>query len=1140
MRDQPKFVSRFALRALLAIGMLGYAEAFCGVKSTDQDTAVSRPQLYSKHADAKGRILEETGSQQNQSGYLSVREADIQGTASGLRANIVWSAIENEKDPQQCIISGSTIQLGDHKYVCTDEDLITASKLNRIKEHLNWTAAWLETALRLKPVLDSITIDSSAALPPGVPRGPYEHSDVVIVMTAHPDPHGAVAGYASCVQRDQHQRCVAGTFNWCPRTVELKEGNEITAGARRLALHEVVHVLEGIKVDAKMVDDHGHPQPSSYAFTKTHDAAYNRSVVLVKSPRVLNVSREQYGCANLSGVPLEDQGLGVGAHWEARVMGPELMSYGEGVGEPYISDLTLAFLEDTGYYVANYSHAGRLVEPSAPHLHYQPLNFLLTSSAEGPVDGYTPPPEQSPGMLRWGRGEGCSFLQGRAEGWSSVAFKVDSREVKRYTCAEGDQDPKRFGCSYDNRMSAVCVISEYDTDHPADPERTCVQDPDGGHSTCIANRMPGGQIPKEFDALGDTSRGGFNSAMDYVPVRVGYWSCLDKQIHNKESAMRTEWGTALNFGSKFSPAALDATKFGGQAHCPECRCFLSSLMDAATANPTFPEYGLCYPSNCVKSDLLQVGIQKLEGVYWYRCPKEGGKMYIPRLTGSILCPPAKEFCKYENITGKLPPLHWTQGAQSGDVYVRANRLEYAETNVIMEWLLLTMVLAVMLLAMGCMCCCRSTMAALCCGNTETMYSNLKPELLLMEGHLQGYTVVIASSSLLMMIGGYGLGMCFMYQGFDSKYTKLVLVPATLCILLARSGLHAGDALLSPRLGGPSCSEGKLRPTALRGAVQQQAHEEVWDALFYAYAGLAMFTTLLTLSVLVSEFPQALDMYLRSLPFADQDDSDSGDISAVGLWSGLAAAAVFLGLVGCVKILTIAVLLESAFSIMNSVYTVAGVGACYIASFAVSQVKTPEDGWLVPSVDFETLIYILDGGLITIGILGIAYNSTQEKGYVRLYVFVGAAELLALIIVAGAYSTWWQDEELDDWSATCGVMFMITCWAGVWLLASSLCGAIQRAGWAQQMQRDKHEHSRMEIIFSEEESPSDAEEEPKLQRSASRDADIEENDERDDNDEEDYEDLDDLEDENEDRKAPRLGVRSVLKGRLRRFFGSDEL
>ena len=46
-------------------------------------------------------------------------------------------------------------------------------------------------------------------------------------------------------------------------------------------------------------------------------------------------------------------------------MGPELMSYGSLTGESYLSDLTLAFLEDTGFYQPEYDEAGRLLPPAA-------------------------------------------------------------------------------------------------------------------------------------------------------------------------------------------------------------------------------------------------------------------------------------------------------------------------------------------------------------------------------------------------------------------------------------------------------------------------------------------------------------------------------------------------------------------------------------------------------------------------------------------------------------------------------------------------------------------------------------------------------------------------------------------------------
>ena len=55
------------------------------------------------------------------------------------------------------------------------------------------------------------------------------------------------------------------------------------------------------------------------------------------------------------------QVIGYGSHWETRVTGPEVLAYGENTGESYISDLTLAFIEDLGFFIANYSHAGFVI-----------------------------------------------------------------------------------------------------------------------------------------------------------------------------------------------------------------------------------------------------------------------------------------------------------------------------------------------------------------------------------------------------------------------------------------------------------------------------------------------------------------------------------------------------------------------------------------------------------------------------------------------------------------------------------------------------------------------------------------------------------------------------------------------------------
>ena len=109
-------------------------------------------------------------------------------------------------------------------------------------------------------------------------------------------------------------------------------------------------------------------------------------------------------------------------------------------------------------------------------------------------------------------------------------------------------------------------------------------------------------------------------------------------------------------------------KFGGQQRCPTCRCMPSSLMEMSSGNlvTTFPSYGLCYRTNCAMATYLQIAIKgQFDGqTYWYACPQEGGKLYIPGFFGALTCPPAASFCALEAVSG----------------------LMYPEQNVYLEWI----------------------------------------------------------------------------------------------------------------------------------------------------------------------------------------------------------------------------------------------------------------------------------------------------------------------------------------------------------------------------------------------------------------------------------------------------------------------
>jgi hypothetical protein len=80
----------------------------------------------------------------------------------------------------------------------------------------------------------------------------------------------------------------------------------------------------------------------------------------INSTKVVDVAKKYFNCDNVIGVELEnDGGSGTaGSHWEARVLLGEYMNgviYSE---EQVISEFTLALLEDTGLYKANYYTGG--------------------------------------------------------------------------------------------------------------------------------------------------------------------------------------------------------------------------------------------------------------------------------------------------------------------------------------------------------------------------------------------------------------------------------------------------------------------------------------------------------------------------------------------------------------------------------------------------------------------------------------------------------------------------------------------------------------------------------------------------------------------------------------------------------------
>eukprot|EP00878_Enallax_costatus_P003097 GHUV01003296.1.p1 GENE.GHUV01003296.1~~GHUV01003296.1.p1 ORF type:complete len:484 (+),score=96.88 GHUV01003296.1:3288-4739(+) len=137
--------------------------------------------------------------------------------------------------------------------------------------------------------------------------------------------------------------------------------------------------------------------------------AAQRKVLFLVTPKLAAFAREYYGCPNLPGAPAD--ALSEGSHWRQANINHELMqpASAEDSQRKRISQFTLTFLDDTGWYVTDKSSAQE---------------------------------------LEWGRGAGCDFV---LDGCSAYAA---SHAKQTYYCT-ANQESKDV-CTYDSRGIGVC------------------------------------------------------------------------------------------------------------------------------------------------------------------------------------------------------------------------------------------------------------------------------------------------------------------------------------------------------------------------------------------------------------------------------------------------------------------------------------------------------------------------------------------------------------------------------------------------------------------------------------------------------------------------------------------------------------
>jgi len=174
---------------------------------------------------------------------------------------------------------------------------------------------------------------------------------ILIVIIDDTDESENVEGWATmCYKENNTFRPVSGIVGISKSTITFDKENWLEYYTY-LIFHEVIHVLgfnESV-YDQFYDADTETAKPLSDIVISSEVNGIQRN--FIRSTKVLAAAKKHFGCDSIVGVELENQGGSgsAGSHWESRVMLGDVMiavSY----EELFLSEITCAFLEDTGWY----------------------------------------------------------------------------------------------------------------------------------------------------------------------------------------------------------------------------------------------------------------------------------------------------------------------------------------------------------------------------------------------------------------------------------------------------------------------------------------------------------------------------------------------------------------------------------------------------------------------------------------------------------------------------------------------------------------------------------------------------------------------------------------------------------------------
>jgi hypothetical protein len=228
----------------------------------------------------------------------------------------------------------------------------------KLKEVMSKTVSMFQSLVIVRPVVKNLILtkcDDNVVIGDIVATKGVA-TDLVIIPLLDHEASSMIAWAYSCAMDSKTNRPVMGVIGWSS-TTDFGYKNWLHYYTM-VALHELTHVLAfNTDLYPYFIDASG--KTLGIENIVTNKTVNGEPRMMIKTPRVRAAAAQHFGCSSIEGVELEEFGgeATAGSHWEARVMLGDYMT-GQDYQDVFISKISLALFEDSGWYKINYYTGG--------------------------------------------------------------------------------------------------------------------------------------------------------------------------------------------------------------------------------------------------------------------------------------------------------------------------------------------------------------------------------------------------------------------------------------------------------------------------------------------------------------------------------------------------------------------------------------------------------------------------------------------------------------------------------------------------------------------------------------------------------------------------------------------------------------